>query len=180
MFKVISAEFKKILSKPGVYILSVLLAILLIGGVFIYKPTVYESASVSLNGNSVLQKYNNFANSTIPNVEEDINNTINAVLFYHVNGDNGYISHKENITQRLNSFKANLKNYLDCANDSSAIIDSYIDTVARPDLIKSMENLNSAVETAVNKAKSGSYAVVTTEANYKEYTISYANAYSLL
>lgn len=180
MFKVISAEFKKIVSKPGIYILAILLAILLVGGVFIYKPTVYENNAVELNGLNVLSKYNYFENNIKPNTSEDIESTINSVLYYQVSVGEGYISHKDNISNLLNAFNAKLKNYLDCANDTSAVADSYMNTVARPELVKSMENLNSAIDTAINKAKSGSYAVITTEDNYKTYTEAYANAYTLL
>jgi len=180
MFKVISAEFKKIVSKPGIYILAVLLAILLVGGVFIYKPTVYANNAVELNGLDVLSKYSNFENDVIPNVDANIDNTINSVLYYQISVSEGYISHKDNISNLLDTFKSKLKNYLDCANNTTAVADSYMNTVARPDLVKSMENLNSAIDNAINKAKSGSYAVITTEDNYKTYTEAYNNAYSLL
>ena len=43
MFKVISAEIKKILSKPSIYILALILAAILVLGVFIYNPTIQES-----------------------------------------------------------------------------------------------------------------------------------------
>ena len=60
MFKIISAEIKKILSKPGVYILSVLLAIILVLGVFIYKPKMFESNQYELLGNTYIEKYTDF------------------------------------------------------------------------------------------------------------------------
>ena len=180
MFKVISAEFKKVVSKPGIYILSVLLAILLVGGVFIYKPTVYANTAIELNGTSVLQKQQYFENTILPKVDEDINATINSVLYYNVANAEGFISHQENISRLVNDFKAKLKNYLDCANETSAVVDSYINSIARPELVGSMEKLNSAIDTAINKAKSGSYAVITTEENYKTYTEAYSGAYSLL
>ena len=46
MFKVISAEFKKIFSKPGIFILAVLLAIILVLGVFLYNPKINEDNSI--------------------------------------------------------------------------------------------------------------------------------------
>ena len=57
MFKVVGSELKKIVSKPGIYILSVLLALILVLGVFIYKPVVYESNQYELNGSTFLEKF---------------------------------------------------------------------------------------------------------------------------
>ncbi len=47
MFKVIGAEIKKMVSKPGIYILAAFLAVILVLGVFIYKPEVKTSTDVS-------------------------------------------------------------------------------------------------------------------------------------
>ena len=60
MFKVISAEFKKIFAKPGVYILAILLALILTLSVFIYSPTVNENTNISLNGTNFIEKYTHF------------------------------------------------------------------------------------------------------------------------
>ena len=57
MFKIISAEFKKILSKPGIYVLSLLLAVILVLGVFIYNPQVQESKKITFTQTNFLDKY---------------------------------------------------------------------------------------------------------------------------
>lgn len=179
MFKVISAEIKKIVSRPGIYILSVLLAIILVLGVFIYEPTVYKNTSVELNGLNVLSKHLSFEGDTKPNVQEDITNTINAVKYYRIESDNGSITHKENIKNCLTTFEQKLQSYLECSNGTTGA-DTIISTIALPELISSLEDLNTAINTAVNKAKTGSYVVVTTEGNFKTYTSTYKEVYNLL
>jgi len=180
MFKVVSAELKKFVSKPGIYVLSVLLAIVLVLGIFIYKPTVHKSNAIELNGPNVLQKYSYFNGTVKPTVMDDISKSIDIVKFYKVEDNNGPISHKENISNKLATFENNLQTYLSYAYDESVITDSYINTYARPQLIDSLKDLNSAVDTAINRAKQGSYAVITTEQNYNTYTIYYSQTLALL
>ena len=60
MFKVVSAEIKKMVSKPGIYILAILLAVILILGVFIYRPTIYEDTAIEIQGETVIDVYNEF------------------------------------------------------------------------------------------------------------------------
>ena len=70
MFKIISAEFKKILSKPGIYILSLLLAVILVLGVFIYNPQVQESNKITFT-----QAKNNFL--------ENVSSTSKAYFYFN-------------------------------------------------------------------------------------------------
>jgi len=86
MFKIISAEFKKILSKPGIYILSLLLAVILVLGVFIYNPQVQENNKITFTQTNFLDKYSYFIGDDETNkthgikVESDNNVTVAAVL----------------------------------------------------------------------------------------------------
>ena len=65
MFKIVSAEIKKTVSKPGIYILSVLLAIILVLGIFIYKPTLHQSTRFELNGDTYIEKYTDFTKNDL-------------------------------------------------------------------------------------------------------------------
>ncbi|MCQ2556215.1 MAG: hypothetical protein MJ149_02675, partial [Clostridia bacterium] len=65
MSKIISAEIKKQVSRPGIFILAVLLAVILVLGVLIYKPTETTSNSANIkakfiNDASVVEIYTTF------------------------------------------------------------------------------------------------------------------------
>ena len=184
MFKVVNAEIKKILSKPGIYILSILLAVILVLGIFIYKPTVYSNDNIQLNGVSVSAKYQNFQTDLIPKTQEELEKTINAVKYYRVESNSNLITHKENINNLLTTFENKLRNYLNHAYDHSTGVENYINNTIRPELVQSLKDLHSAVDTAINKANSkanlGSYAVLITESDYETYSKNYTESVALL
>jgi len=170
MFKIISAEIKKIVSKPGIYILSVLLAIILVLGVFIYKPTVYESKQFELNGSTFVEKYTDFTKSDHAGKraesKENLNKAITSINNYVINN----ASQKEHIDSLLNKFNEILRTYQDCSTDNS--YQSHINAT-RTNLVASLENINSAIENALVNAQNGSYSLLTSKENYSNYKASY-------
>ena len=92
MFKVISAEFKKIFSKPGVFILAVLLTLILILGVFIYDPKVEEKSIIHFNGTDFMEIYQEFIGDDETDkskgykvqADTDLKNAINNVRNYRI------------------------------------------------------------------------------------------------
>lgn len=174
MFKVISAEIKKIVSKPGIYILSVLLAITLVLGVFIYKPTFYESNQFELTGSTFVEKYTDFTRSDNAGkkaeAETKINNAINSIENYIITTSTDTYTQKEYIETLLNKYEEVLNAYQDCSTDNS--YQSHIDSV-RSNLVDALKNLNNAVETALINSQSGSFSLLTTKENYENYKSSY-------
>ncbi len=75
MFKVISAEIKKMVSKPGIYVLAAFLAVILVLGVLIYKPEVKPASDASevfaqtgftlANYKSEKEKYDSYIESSV-------------------------------------------------------------------------------------------------------------------
>ena len=63
MAKVIGFELKKLISRIGIYILVVLMAGVLVSGVFMYKPTERSIDTKALFGDTVSEMYNDFNNN---------------------------------------------------------------------------------------------------------------------
>ena len=105
MFKVISAEIKKILSKPSTYILAIILAGILVLGVFIYNPTPQKSNSFVLTGTTFTAKKEQFYmdNSYKYSADESIAKTINAINAYSVVENGETISRKQYIDKIFNN-----------------------------------------------------------------------------
>lgn len=177
MFKIISAELKKIVSKPGIYILSVLLAIILVLGVFIYKPTIHESTQFALKGNTYVERYTDFTADGNEDAgikaaaDTKIDNAITSINNYTVNS----LTQKEHINNLLTKFKECYDAYQDCTTDSS--YQSYIDNT-RISLINALTSFNTAVENAILDSQEGSYSVITTKSNYELYKSTYKLVYS--
>ena len=178
MFKVISAEFKKILSKPGIYVLSVFLALILVMGVFIYNPKIEDSNQISFGkASNFLEKYAVFIGDDETNktagikveADQNVQLAIDNINSYSINTFTGSISQKENIENLLKDINEKYKEYVDCSIDG---LDSTI-VKTRNDLVQSFENLNSAIVNANIQAANGSYSIVMTESVYNTYTKQY-------
>ena len=177
MFKVVSAEIKKMVSKPGIYILAILLAVVLVLGVFIYKPTVYEDTSVNIKGESVLDIYGEFYGNGVSSglkIETDNNiiNTTQLVNSYTINGT----TYKEYINNLYKEFENNFSIYRNCAYDSSST--SSINTTKNL-LLQSLTNLNNSINTGINNAQKGAYTIISTNKNYNNYENLYENIYEI-
>ena len=90
MLKVIKAELKKMVSKPGIFILAIFLAVILVLGVFLYHPEVrkydidqhsYEIFQFETPGNDKEQADTQLANTT------------KAVSSYFIQEDDAKISY---------------------------------------------------------------------------------------
>lgn len=178
MFKVISAELKKVLSKPGIYVLSVFLAIILIIGVFIYNPKVSESTAISFeNATNYIDKYNYFIGDDETNktsgikVEADkqVQLAIKNITNYSITSGSEKISKEQQIKNLINVVNEKFKEYNDCSVDG---LDTTI-TATRNDLISALKNLNKAIEDGNNKASNGCYSIVMTKSVYQTYSSQY-------
>ena len=175
MFKVVSAEIKKMVSKPGIYILAILLAVILVLGVFIYRPTVYQDTSVNLQGDTVLDIYNQFDGGLNAGIKYDVDdNIINAsypVTLYRING----VAYKDHINELVNHFETNFSAYRNCAYDSSS---SNTISTNKTNLLQSLINLNNAINIGINNAQNGAYTILTTTSNFNTYEEYYEYVYN--
>ncbi len=174
MFKIISTEIKKTVSKQGIYILSVLLAIILVLGVLIYKPTIYKNSAFELEGVTFIDKYTDFTKSDTAGKRAEnqakISGTIKSIENYTITINNETLSHKEYIYSLIEKYEEIYGAYQDCASDSS--FQSHIDSV-RANFVNSLENLNTAIETAFLTSQEGSYPILTSKSNYYAYKDAY-------
>ena len=171
MFKVISAEIKKILSKPSIYVLAIILAAILVLGVFIYKPTETEQApNITLIGSTFTDKYNDFIyldGGIKSTTNKDIDNMISLINNYTetVNGEK--ISKKEYIQKLYNNVLITYSAYRDCANNSSST--TWL-LQQKNNLDSDISILHNAIITNIASAANGSYAMLSTSSNYENYT----------
>ena len=174
MFKIISSEIKKTVSKPGIYILSVLLAIILVLGVLIYKPTISESSAFELEGSTFIEKHTDFTKSgnagKRAESQAQISNAIQSIENYTITVNNETYSQKEYIESVFAKFEEIYDAYQDCASDNSH--QTHINTV-RETLVSSVENLNDAIESAFLVSNENSYPILSTKSNYNKYKDSY-------
>ena len=176
MFKVISAELKKMVSKPGIYVLAILLAIILVLGVFIYNPTVYSTSNITLTGSTVMEKYTYFigegSGSIKLQADTSITDASNKILSYTIDGK----TQEENIEDLYDTFVMYYNNYREAAyNDTPAnVITTY-----RNNLINALNSLNTAITTGVNNSSAGAYTILTTRSNYDRYTSAYESVRTL-
>ena len=176
MFKVISAELKKMVSKPGIYVLAILLAIILVLGVFIYNPTVYSTSNITLTGSTVMEEYTYFigegSGSIKLQADSSITDASNKILSYTIDGK----TQEENINNLYDTFIMYYNNYREAAyNDTPAnVITTY-----RNNLINALNSLNTAITTGVNNSSAGAYTILTTRSNYDRYTSAYESVRTL-
>ena len=176
MFKVISAELKKMVSKPGIYVLAILLAIILVLGVFIYNPTVYSTSNITLTGSTVMEKYTYFigegSGSIKLQADSSITDASNKILSYTIDGK----TQEENIEDLYDTFIMYYNNYREAAyNDTPAnVITTY-----RNNLVNALNSLNTAITTGVNNSSAGAYTILTTRSNYDRYTSAHESVRTL-
>lgn len=170
MFKIISAEIKKIVSKPGIYILSVLLAIILVLGVFIYKPKVYESSIFELDGSTYVEKYTTLMSD--PNkgqkakVDEEFNEIISAINSYTITKSDKTYNYEEYINYLVDEFEKNMDAYWDY---TSIIVNQNDIDKTRIAIVNTLIELNSTLENAIINYQNYAYTVVVTQKDYDNY-----------
>ncbi len=176
MFKIVSAEIKKMLSKPGIYILAVLLAVVLVLGILIYEPTVYADTSIQSQRATVIEVSDEFYIEGTVNqgikaeIDEDIDDAVSSITNYRVNG----ISIKDDIDELIDTYKENLRTFRASGSNTSTTLNIEKDRV-----ISSLDALNESILRYINMSQNGSYVMLTTVDNFDNYQDIYNNIKSL-
>lgn len=113
MFKVIGFELKKLVSRPGIYVLAVILAVLLSISGFIYSPTKQTVEYNKLDGETVTQSITDFNSNYKDSYAKIFSDSFNVAR--EVN-ENPNIKYQTEIKTLLNNFKQSALNYCDIAN----------------------------------------------------------------
>ena len=167
MFKVISSEIKKILSKPGIYVLAVLLAIILVLGKFIYQPEVYKTSKVDF-GNQVDAIWSTFQGNGVNSgkkVESDnlITNALTQITSYSVVDEEGNkLTYKEQVNNLYQDVNAALLLYQQCQLGSNyPKAEEY-----RTNLIECLKKLRDTVSNdLVPRGSNNIFLILTSKAN---------------
>ena len=168
MFKVISAEIKKILSKPSIYILAIILAVILVLGVFIYNPTTNDISTFTLNGTNFSEKYldftGNYKNSTLNKINQ-ANNSINNYTI---------IVGEQKLTRKnyINSLYENVLNEFYAYRNFSVYNEELAEQELqqKQKLAQSITTLDTAINNSLELSLHSSYSMLTTSKNYDTYT----------
>ncbi len=179
MNKIIRAELKKTVSKPGIYILAVLLALIMVLGVFIYKPTNQNQVETNFSGTTVLQLYqNDFGEGGVAGLrakaDKQVEDAKNSIINYKI--DN--VSYSEKITQLKNQFETSFNAYNSYAN-LTVTVEEYV-AQARKKMLSDFKSLHDTIDEALNLSADGSYPVITTIENYDTFDENYNGAVTLL
>ncbi len=165
MFKVIASEIKKMVSKPGIFVLAILLAIILVLGVFIYQPEVYDDGSLDM-GSSFNEIYNNFGDNEQGIQRKYFNQVANSAVKvenYLVEGK----SYKEYISGLRDGVKKAISEFSACSANPD-ILDKYVNE-KRTALVAAIETLSQEVIKSVQLGENGSYPVLTDEESLKSF-----------
>lgn len=166
MFKVISAEIKKILSKPSTYILAIVLAGILVLGVFIYNPTPQKSNSFVLAGTTFTAKKEQFYkdNSYKYSADESITKTINAINAYSVVENGETISRKQYIDKLFNNVLNEFYSYRNYAAYNEDLTDQML--AQKEKLTQAIQLLKTQINKSIQLSLTGSYCMLTTNDNH--------------
>lgn len=151
----ISAEFKKTLSKPGIYVLIILLAaILVVSGLFFSPKSSVPNLEISLNGDTVGELYTSFV------YNEKVN--YDALLAQTYAKDNFY-RNLEDVKQGAISIIAEMEeniNYLYLYSEPNYIITlSELDNI-RNEILDSAEAVVPYLRDKMNLSTNGKYLIL--------------------
>lgn len=163
MGKVISFELKKLLSRIGIYLLVIFMAALLVASVFIYDPIERQSSTLSLQGDSISEMYDNFISSGIKDsYDEIVVNVANTANSYNFeSSDYNIYNNSQTITNLFNEFDKVCLQYRDMngSNEEYNILLSTINS--------HFDSLQTALNDTLTYTKDGSgYYILTTNNNY--------------
>lgn len=179
MNKVIQAELKKTVSKPGIYILAILLAAIMVLGIFIYQPTASKSELSDISGTTILQIYqndfDNGANAGIkPAADKKVEDAKSSLLNYTIDG----MSYANKIANLQKKFEKSFNEYRECGINPSAT-ESYI-TTKKTDMLNNFKAIYTIINNGLDLCSQNAYPILTTKSNYDEYYDLYMAALKLL
>lgn len=179
MNKVIQAELKKTVSKPGIYILALLLAIIMVLGVLIYKPEHQKINSIEFAGNTILDIYStDFGDGASYGLkleaDDIVASSIASLNNYYIDGK----TYAQKVDDLKQDFEYNFNLYNQCA--FLPVSNEEYTNEKRTKMLDSLKSLYDTVNNGLNLNNQSSYPVISTKANYDNLTSLYGEAYNLL
>lgn len=174
MFRLISAEFKKIFKKTGIFVVTGLLIFVLAASVFTYSPFERTNMRSNITGNSVNDIFQTFNNDSVQDTKVWINdylqNAQDYINFYSITTDlkailqtkvdtlqslyNTYIQkllqasiYPQAVVDARNNLKTAFTNFLDYYRQNVVVNTDYIYVLATDEV---NTNVNSIVAKCIN------------------------------
>lgn len=164
MNKIIGFELKKLLSRIGIYTLVILLAGLMVAGIFMYNPTERNIITYSLAGDTISDMYNNFNGDIKQGYLDSVENIANTANTY-IPTSSSYV--KYNDKKEINKLFETFDDYCLLYSDATATPDEYNDILVG--IQESLLSLKSAVIDTLDISKEmQGYYILTTNSNYHD------------
>ncbi len=177
MYKVFKAEIKKMVSKPGIYVLAILLAVILVLGVFIYKPSVTPATNqIDFANKSALDNYTYFMGGIKTKADDSITLAIRNIDNYEINDK----SYKEYINIQVSAFDDAFKNYLAYAYMAESDKNETTKVNRRNAVTTALTSLYDTINHGLELIKNGAYPILTSTDNQKTLDSVYLSALTLL
>lgn len=163
MGKVICFELKKLVSRIGIYILVVLMAGLLVAGVFMYDPIERANTTLSLVGESVTEMYSNFVDDGLKDdciaTVEDISSDAKT----YITTSSNYMTYNNAV--EINELFTKFDDYCILYNEATATATEYATLLVG--INESLDNLKNALDSTLKYTKDANgYYILTTNTNY--------------
>lgn len=179
MNKVIQAELKKTVSKPGIYILAVFLAAIMVLSVFAYKPTTSNENEYQFTGTTVLQIYqNDFGNGVDAGIKAaadlKVTDAKASLDSYYVDS----VDYKQKVSDLQNKFNKSFNEYRECGVNPS-VTESYINA-KKADMIANFKAIYNAINQGLDAHNNNAYPILTTKSNYDKFCEEYNASLKIL
>lgn len=165
MNKVIGFELKKMVSRPGIYILALLLAGLLTVTAFIYKPTEQKKTYYNLNGTTVVEIANNFETYK---TQYDNNFELSLATAQKIDEKKSEY-YQATIKQLYLDFEENVATFQnDCSNSTTpaSTLNGYLNAIHNTEKTGSLDLLYDTLREYLGEFDNDFHPAVTTKDNY--------------
>ncbi len=165
MHKVIGFELKKMVSRPGIYILALLLAGLLTVTAFIYKPTEQKKTYYTLNGTTVVELANNFEPYK---TQYDNNFEMSLTTAQKINEKKSEY-YQATVKQLYLNFEQDVATFNDsCSNStiSNSTLNAYLDAIHNAGKTGSLDLLYNTLREYLGEFDNDFHPAVTLKENY--------------
>lgn len=159
--KIISAEFRKILSRPGVYIVSILLAAVMVFCAFTFSPTVRSVSYSDIQKDTVSEIYSLFTNDDLYKPYCD---SLVASTNDYIDATTSGSSIKTSVDRAYNNYVDALKDYKERVNSSATLDQKNLNRSLLYDKLKQLQT--QIFDQGVELTISGEYKLLMSVDNY--------------
>ncbi|MBQ8431100.1 MAG: hypothetical protein IJX26_04120, partial [Clostridia bacterium] len=169
MLKIIGFELKKLVSRPGIYILSVLLAILLTVSLFIYEPEKNIQVYNTLDGSSITEISTNFKSNYKDSYDNDLSSALALATQISTNSAS---ANKTEINDLISDLEYDVEQFYDTSVNALATENQKINALKRirnsDTSLGSFDKLYSSLVTKLGTSETTIHYAVVTRPSYNK------------